>query len=274
MGVITLTTDFGLKDYWVALLKMAILKELPNALIVDISHQISPFNKLETSYIIRNSYLHFPENSIHIIGVDSMAKKDEKHVVVEANNHFFICADNGILSLALKNIVPSKIIAIDENLYPHSSNFPTKDVFAPVACHILRGGSIDLLGKRKKTIKELSAQNPQIKEDKIIWGEVIYIDNFGNAITNIKKDLFHSMRKNRSYEIEFRNHRFKNIVNNYYDIVTNKDKEDAYHGDAVLLFNSSEQLEIAIYKSNPETVGSAYQLFGLSVGTKVMINFN
>ncbi len=273
MGIITLTTDFGLKDYWVSLVKIAILKELPDASIVDISHIISAFNKLETSYVLKNSYTHFPEGSIHIIGVDSLAKKDEPHIVVEANKHYFICADNGILSLILKNVPLTKIITIDEAVYDKNSNFPTKDIFVPIACHILRGGNIDLVGRRKKHIKELSINNPQVKEKKTIVGEVIYIDNYGNAVTNIYKDLFNSVKNNRAYEIVFRNHSFSKIVTNYYDVVTNKQKEDFFHGDTVILFNSNNDLEIAIYKSNPETVGSANQLLGLSVGTKVIVNF-
>jgi S-adenosyl-L-methionine hydrolase (adenosine-forming) len=273
MSIISLTTDFGLKDYWVALIKVAILKELSDAKIIDISHCISPFNKQETAYVLKNSYTHFPKNSVHLIGVDSMAKEDEPHIVVEADNHFFVCADNGILSLILKQIKPTKIIEIDKKLYNQKSNFPTLDIFVPIACHILRGGSIDLLGKKKSEIKIALSNNPLVKENKTILGEVIFVDNYGNAITNIQKELFETINRNRHYEIHFKNHSFTKIVESYYDIVKNKEKEDAYHGDVAILFNSSDHLEIAIYKSNPESVGSAKHLLGLTIGTKIMINF-
>ena len=100
MSTVTLTTDFGIKDHFIANIKGAILSELPEANIVDISHQISPFNILEAAYIIQNSYRSFPLGTIHIIGVDSELNPENKHLVVKFEGQYFICADNGIMSMA------------------------------------------------------------------------------------------------------------------------------------------------------------------------------
>ena len=103
MSVITLTTDFGNKDHYVGSVKGALFKELDNVNIVDISHNISPFNIVEAAYIIENSYKNFPDGSIHIIGIDSEKTIEQSHLVIKLDNHFFICANNGIMSLLASN---------------------------------------------------------------------------------------------------------------------------------------------------------------------------
>ena len=110
MSIITLTTDFGTKDHFVGAIKGTIYSELPNARIVDISHQISPFNITETAYILKNAYKSFPEGSIHIIGVDSELSIENKHIALYLDNHYFICPDNGVISLLASEIKPEKIV--------------------------------------------------------------------------------------------------------------------------------------------------------------------
>ena len=106
MSIITLTTDFGLKDHFVGALKGKILSEFSDAKIIDISHNIDPFNISETNYIINASYANFPNGTVHIIGVDSEINQENLHIAIEWNNQFFICADNGILSLLTQKIMP------------------------------------------------------------------------------------------------------------------------------------------------------------------------
>ncbi len=145
MSVITLTTDFGNKDHFVGSVKGALNNEISNVNIIDISNEISPFNIIEGAYIIENSYKNFPEGSIHIIGVDSEKTPEKKHLVIKLDGHFFICADNGIMSLVANRIKPEKII--DINIHnSSSSSFTVLDVFVKVAAHIYRGGSINLVG--------------------------------------------------------------------------------------------------------------------------------
>ena len=147
MPVITLTSDFGNKDHFVGSVKGSLNNEIPNVNIIDISNDISPFNIIEGAYIIENAYKNFPEGSIHIIGVDSEKTPEKKHLVIKLDGHYFICADNGIMSLVANRIKPEKIIEI--NIHnSSSSSFTVLDVFVKVAAHIYRGGSIDLVGNK------------------------------------------------------------------------------------------------------------------------------
>ena len=132
MSIITLITDFGTKDHFVAKIKGTIISELPQAGIVDISHQISPFNIMEAAYVIENSYQHFPEKTIHIIGVDSENTPECSHIVVKLNDQYFICADNGIMSIVCHNIKPDKIfeINIHNKIDSQNSGFDTSPIKA------------------------------------------------------------------------------------------------------------------------------------------------
>ena len=113
MSLITLTTDFGTKDHFVGAVKGAIYSELSDAKIVDITHEISPFNITETAYILKNSYKSFPDKTIHIVGVDSELSKDNKHIAIELDNPFFFCPDKGILSMIAAEIMPTRIVEIN-----------------------------------------------------------------------------------------------------------------------------------------------------------------
>ena len=275
MPIITLTTDFGIKDHFIANIKGAILTELPQVNIVDISHQISPFNILEAAYIIQNSYKSFPLGTIHIIGVDSELSPENKHLVVKFEGQYFICADNGIMSMACLNIEPEKIVEI--NIHDKLiSNFSVLDVFVKVACHISRGGKLEVIGKSIDKIKSVKNLTPFINESQNqIIGNVIYIDNYGNVITNITKSFFREISKSREFEISVRSYKFKKIHSKYSDIVNFSIDESKRNNDgqALAIFNSSLNLEIAIYKSNPVNFGTAASLMGLNVLDTVTVNF-
>jgi S-adenosylmethionine hydrolase len=275
MSIITLTTDFGIKDHFIANIKGAILTEIPEVNIVDISHQISPFNILEAAYIVQNSYRSFPLGTIHIIGVDSELNPENKHLVVKFEGQYFICADNGIMSMACLNIEPEKIVEI--NIHDKLiSNFSVLDVFVKVACHISRGGKLEVIGKGISKIKSVKNLTPFINEYKNqIIGNVIYIDNYGNVITNITKSFFREVSKSREFEISVRNYKFKKIHSKYSDIVNFSIDESKRNNDgqALAIFNSSLNLEIAIYKSNPVNFGTAASLMGLNILDTVTVNF-
>jgi S-adenosylmethionine hydrolase len=139
MAVITLTTDFGLKDHFVGAIKGTIYRELADAKIVDISHAISPFNIQECAYILKNSYKAFPDGTIHIVGVDSEPTTENQHIAVLVDGHYFIGANNGVVSLITAEINPEKVVEINIPNPLHGS-FPVLDVFVKVACHIALGG--------------------------------------------------------------------------------------------------------------------------------------
>lgn len=272
MSIITITTDFGIKDYMLAAVKGSILKELPDARIIDVSNNISPFNLEEAAYVVKNVYPNFPEKTVHIIGVDALPNKNKRLLAAEIEGQYFLAADNGILSLIMSEIRPTKIVEITLDQYEEFSNFPTRDIFVRVACHLVRGGVLEIVGKVIDNYKELNIIKPIIRDEKTLVGTVIYIDNFGNVITNITKRFFEDFVKGRGYEIQVRNTPFNKINTKYSDAVKDFDNEVNYHGDGLVLFNSSNYLEIAIYKPNLNTHGSASTLFGLKKGDNIYVN--
>lgn len=275
MAIITLTTDFGEKDHFAGATKGAIYSELPDVRIVDISHSVSPFSIPEAAYIIQNAYSSFPKGTIHIIGIDSEINPENKHIALKLDDHYFICANNGIMSMICSEIAPEKIVEI--NIHDKiQTSFPVLDVFVKVACHIARGGTLEVIGKTIKDIKPIKNIVPYVNDDKTqIVGSVIYIDNYGNVVTNIKRSFFETIQKGRDFEISARNYTFKKIYNKYSDIVNFEIPEEKRQdeGRKLVVFNSGDFLEIALYKSNIETVGSASTLLGLSIMNSVSINF-
>jgi S-adenosylmethionine hydrolase len=248
MAIITLTTDFGEKDHFIGATKGAIYSELPTAKIVDISHLVSPFNVPEAAYIIQNAYRSFPKGTIHMIGIDSELNPENKHIAVKLDDHFFICANNGIMSMICSEIVPEKIVEI--NIHDKiATSFPVLDVFVKVACHIARGGTLEVIGKVINTIKPIKNLVPFVNEEQTqIIGSVIYVDNYGNVVTNIKRKFFEAIQKTRVFEISARNYKFKEVFNKYSDAVNFDIPEEKRYdeGKGLVVFNSSDYLEIAV----------------------------
>ncbi|MFT6369872.1 MAG: S-adenosylmethionine hydrolase [Maribacter sp.] len=275
MAIITLTTDFGIKDHFVGVLKGSIYTELPDANIVDISHGIAPFNIQECAYILQNSYHNFPRGTIHIVGVDSEATPENQHIAVLVDGHYFVSANTGVIGLITSELSPEKVVQI--NIPDRiQGSFPVMSVFVQVACHIARGGTLEVVGKPFTDLKLLKEFSPRISDDgKKIIGSVIYIDNYGNVVTNIRKNLFDGHRKGTAFKLQARNQKITQIHNSYSDIIDfklekNKRKGD---GDLLALFNSSGYIELAIYKSNLNTVGGAATLLGLEYRDTISIDF-
>lgn len=275
MAIITLTTDFGEKDHFAGIIKGAIYSELSDARIVDISHSISPFNIPEAAYIIQNAYSSFPRGSIHIIGVDSELNVENKHIAILLDGHYFICANNGIMSMICAEITPEKIVEI--NIHDKiETNFTVLDVFVKVACHIARGGTLEIIGKVINAIKPIKNVIPFVNDEQTqIIGSIIYIDNYGNVISNIRRKFFEHIQKARTFEISARNYKFKKIYHKYSDVVNFNIPENKRfdEGKGLVIFNSSDYLEIAMYKSNSTTVGSASTLMGLQMRDTITVNF-
>ncbi len=275
MAIITLTTDFGEKDHFAGAVKGTIYSEMDDVRIVDISHSVSPFHITEASYIIKNAYKCFPRGTIHIIGIDSELTPENKHLAVLLDEHYFICANNGILSLIASEIKPAKIVEI--NIHNTiESNFPVLDVFVRVACHIARGGTLEVIGKAVENLKYLKEVEPYLNKDKNqIVGHVLYIDNYGNIVTNISRKLFENTGKGRDFTINARTAKFGEIFETYSDAINFKLEKEKREEDGkkLAIFNSAGYIELAIYKSNPRTVGSASTLFGLELRDTITIKF-
>lgn len=274
MSIITLTTDFGCKDHFVGALKGKIYSEFSEAKIVDISHEIDLFNVSQTSYVVGASYSSFPKGTVHIIGVDSELHQETQHIAMQWNDQYFICADNGILSMLTQKIIPQKIVAI--NIHDRLAiNATAMDVFVKVACHIARGGLLNVIGREITQLREVTELQAVVNQDgNSIKGYVIYVDHCGNVVTNISRQLFTEIGKGRKYEIGFKNYKLKTILPNYSAIVNfDQNPMKFYEGKELAIFNEAGFLEIAIYRSNPSSLGSASSLLGMNYRDLVTISF-
>ena len=274
MSIITLTTDFGCKDHFVGALKGKIYLEFSEAKIVDISHEIDLFNVSQTSYVVGASYSSFPKGTVHIIGVDSELHQETQHIAMQWNDQYFICADNGILSMLTQKIIPQKIVAI--NIHDRLAiNATAMDVFVTVACHIARGGLLNVIGREITQLREVTELQAVVNQDgNSIKGYVIYVDHCGNVVTNISRQLFTEIGKGRKYEIGFKNYKLKTILPNYSSIVNfDQNPMKFYEGKELAIFNEAGFLEIAIYRSNPKSLGSASSLLGMNYRDLVTISF-
>jgi S-adenosylmethionine hydrolase len=262
MAIITLLSDMGTRDHYVAAVKGAILSQLPEAVIVDISHSIAPFNNLHAAFVLRNAWKEFPPGTVHIIGVNPEANAQTAHVAVKQGGHFFIGADNGIFSLLFDERV-EEAYELTLKLDTDHQTFPTKNVFVKAACHLGRGGTVEMLGRRMNTVREQLSVRPVVMGD-TIKGEVIHVDHYGNVVTNITQDLFTSVVKHRKFRISLgrRMHDIEQVHKTYADVP---------HGERVAFFGDSGHLEIAINKGVTGGGGGAAQLLGLQVTSAILL---
>lgn len=270
--MITLTSDFGHKDYRVPVMKGKILSLVKEAIIVDISHEISAYNLVEASYIIRHAYTAFPKGTIHILAVDSFYHKMRRCILYEADGHYFISADNGLLSLIFYDIKPDNVFEITfKNRFEDDEIFASADIFVEAAAHLLKGGLPEVIGKIMDDPKQLYFPRPTFAANKIV-GELMYIDHYGNMVSNITKSFFERKRANYDhYSIQFRSQALKKIYSRRTGVVADWDNEVQYIGKAGAIFNELNMLELTIYKGNIHN--GAKTLFGLNIGDNIFIEF-
>ena len=272
MSIITLLSDYGSRGSKVSKAKALLLSEISTSIIVDVSHEISPFNIVEAAYITKRSYTNYPRNTIHIIDVDAQYNPEKSLIVSYFDNHYFITADNGFMSLLSKNLKPKKNIEITFNREENSSSIRT---FVKAAAHIKRGGNINLLGNEIIDLRTFTHLNVKTHSNDTIIGHVIYVDNYGNVVSNITRDFFISFSNERKYEINAKNIKFNKIYDSFNDAINYNVKREYREEDGkkIALFNSSGNLTLCIYKSNPKISGGAGSLFGLNYGDSISIKF-
>jgi len=262
--IITLTSDMGLKDYYVASLKGSILKELSDVTIVDISHDIPPFDISNAAFVIKNCFNDFPKGTIHIISIVPEQTTEAKHVIISYNDQYFIGADNGIFSLIFDKI-PDGIWQITLNEDSEDYSFPTKNIFIKAACHLARGGLPSVIGLALESINTRQLFRA-IADTNSIKGTIRYIDAYGNLITNISKELFYKVASQREFKLflSLSEYTISKIYKKYGDVPD---------GEVLALFSSSGFLEIAINKGVDGSGGGANQLFGLKINDTISIDF-
>jgi S-adenosylmethionine hydrolase len=266
MSVITLTSDFGLKDHHLAVIKGTIISLAPQIPIIDITHQINVHDIQSASFILKHSFQSFPAGSVHIISVNTEPSNENVFCCVKYKGHYFISTDNGIFSLIMDENQPEEIVEIiPENV--HKLSFVCKDVFVPAAIKLLNGKGMESLGPKRNAVQKLI--NMKAYADSTgIRGNVIYIDNYENAITNITRELFEKSVINKSFEIQLKPSKRYSEVYGVAEYTLNSISlfyNDVSEGEILARFNSSDLLEIAINKGNTSS------LLNLKLGDVVRI---
>lgn len=252
MAIITLTSDLGIRDPYVAILKAGILRAIPDAVIADISHEIAPYNISQGAYILKSAYAYFPENTIHIAAVDA-GNALADCIALRCNGHFFIGPDNGILSLVTDN----KADEIAQLPKPETqSSFAARDVLVGASVQLLQGKSLKDIGLPVQHMLAKVALSPPVNNAGIIAG-VLHIDRFGNIILNVTRSRFDEVVQGREVRVSYsRKDVFEKISNNYSDVRA---------GERLIFFNSAGYLEIAVNK------GNAHLLLGIQMDARIQI---
>ncbi|MFH0758789.1 MAG: SAM-dependent chlorinase/fluorinase [Bacteroidota bacterium] len=259
MDIITLTSDWNDDDYYVASIKGKLLTHCPEVRIVDISHQVTPFNSAHAAFLVRNSYPNFPEGTIHIIAVNAEPEEGGQLLAAHKAGQYFLCADNGILGL-LGGPEPDMVIRITENPENGSPSFISMSILADVACKLAGGTPLGELGIATTTYDRRVPLRPTI-EDHTITGRVIHIDSYRNAITNISREFFDRVGKGRPFRIFVQsNHYVLDKINTRYN--------ESPPGDLLAIFNAVDLLEIAIRN------GNAAGLLKLTTNSTIRVEFN
>jgi S-adenosylmethionine hydrolase len=190
--IVTLLTDFGLKDHYVAALKGVILSHDPRIRIVDITHDVPPFDLLGASYLLSACHAEFPPGTVHLVVVDPGVGSSRRAIAVAAQDRFFVGPDNGVLALSLNDVSPRTVVEIDPRTVARrgvSATFHGRDLFAPAAAALATGTPITDLGPVRDSMVESQTDEPRYIEGQLC-GVIVHVDRFGNCVTNLKPSHF------------------------------------------------------------------------------------
>ncbi|MDP3089506.1 MAG: SAM-dependent chlorinase/fluorinase [Nitrospira sp.] len=258
LPLITLLTDFGSKDYFVASMKGVILTIHPAARIEDVSHHITPHRIDEAAYCLQSCYRTFPEGTVHVVVVDPGVGSNRRPILVKTGRYFFVAPDNGVLSPVLNLEENVEIREIEQQQYQLQSpgaTFHGRDVFAPAAAWLTKGTALSSFGRLVSDPVRMNWPQPQVTARTIV-GEIVYIDHFGNLISNISHTQIEAGKLGRA-EIRVGEHRIGNLVGSY-----SEGKADALHA----LINSNGMLELFLKER------SASECLKIGVGAGVEMN--
>jgi S-adenosylmethionine hydrolase len=238
--IITLTTDFGLRDPYAATVKGVILSIAPLARIIDLSHEIPPQDVVEGALFLAGALRYFPRGTVHVAVVDPGVGTNRKPIAVAAGGQVIVCPDNGLPSLFLREypLQEARIISNPALVCQAiSATFHARDIFAPAAAHIAMGTPLAELGEEIDTIDTIDIARPD-RDGNVVTGEILHEDRFGNLITNIHSSLLG--RQNPAL-IRVKNYRFPGVYRTY---------AEAPPCSPLALFGSSGYLEIAVNGAN------------------------
>jgi len=247
MALITLTSDIGRQDFLTGAVKGQLLQINNQFTIIDISHELSPFNYPQAAYVCRNAIKNFSPKTFHIVMVNLFDKRPDHLLFIEHNDQYIGCADNGLITMILEE-TPQRVVALPLSLSEQKNTLYCARVFAKAYQEILNGKTFKEIGDTDISIEVKNPLRPLLG-DKFIEGQIIFIDNFENVIINITKEEFEEQRRGRSFKIVFKRDEIIEKISETYADVSESEK--------LALFNSANYLEIAINK------GNAAGLFGL-----------
>ncbi|MGC3943368.1 MAG: SAM-dependent chlorinase/fluorinase [Chryseolinea sp.] len=256
MAIVTLLTDSGESDHYVAAVKARIIRINPAIRIEDISHNIRALDIAHGAYVLRSVFRDFPAGTVHLVGVASTGNRDDNFVALQLEDHLFVGCDNGLFSLISDQPV-QQIVRLTPTLND-SNTFPERDIFATAAARLAGGMPLSELGTPLEAVKKLIDRQVKATRKQIV-GNVIRVDGMGNLITNIQRDTFELLSKGKTYTVQFGGEKFRRIHTSY---------QQAEQGECFLVFNSLNLLEIGIFK------GNASELLGLSYDSAVNISFD
>lgn len=258
MNIITLTTDLGTRDHYAAAVKGELLKALPDAQLVDISHDIAPFDIMHGAFVLKNCYHHFPKGTYHLIGVNQNNEAGMHQLLIMQEGYYFLGPDNGFFGLLWDGLLPDEIYQLKAGIADGTVTLPMMQYYAAAVSHLANGGNADAIGIRINNFR-LSAIGKPIVAENFIRATIIYFDRFENAVVNIKRDEFEKIGRARKFRIYFKRYDDMDTISENYFGVQESEK--------VCIFNSSNYLEIAINK------GNAMGLLNLNIGDIVQVEF-
>jgi S-adenosyl-L-methionine hydrolase (adenosine-forming) len=256
MAIITFTSDLGNRDHYVPAIKAKMLTAAPNVNIVDITHQINQGDIPHAAFVLGAVFRDFPQGTVHLVALNAQGQTEQKLVALKLEEHYFVGPDNGIFSLmSEKN--PSLIVELynDPTLAGKS---PEKNILTVTAVSLAKGRALSDIGKQLVQIEKPTKQTLK-KSKNQIEGRVVYIDTFGNLITNIKQEDVAEIGNSRQVRVRIGRHEIENISTSYL-------KRDS--GDCVCIFNSLDLLEISIIH------GNASNLLGMKYDSRIVLQFS
>lgn len=256
-NVITLTTDFGLQDYYVSAMKAVMLGIAPDARLVDISHEVPSQDIMAGSWILKNSAMLFPPNTVHLVVIDPGVGTERNPIAVQIEDQYFVGPDNGIFSLLTEERDYQAVRLSNKNYWREnpSNTFHGRDIFAPAAAHLSQGVALEKLGEPLEELVTYRWTVPIADKDGL-EGMVIHIDKFGNLVTNITADLIEEVIGDKSVKIYVGNTILDEVTTTFGAVT---------EGEPVAYIGSSGMLEVGINKGNAE------KMLGVQKGAQISL---
>ncbi len=256
--IITLLTDFGTQDHYVASIKGVILRINPNCTLIDITHQVRPHDIREGAFVLANASPYYPKGTIHLAVVDPGVGSPRKPILFVTRNYFFLGPDNGLLSLAAERDGVKQAIALNSRRFflpKISTIFHGRDIFAPVAGHLSLGVKPSLLGSEIDSWVEVRLDKPRLRKNMLV-GSVVHVDNFGNIISDIHEEQLFRFARGRRFVIKAGKVSLRELKKGYWEVKK---------GGLMALLGSGGFLEVSVRE------GNAQKMLKMKSGDKIRI---